>query len=382
MSTARRLQPFGTTIFAEMTRLAQEHDAVNLSQGFPDEDGPEIIRRTAAEATLAGPNQYAPLPGLPELRAEIARVFEAASGLPTDADAHVTVTSGCTEAIAASMIGLLNPGDRIVLFEPYYDSYRAAVAMADAVPVFVTLRAPDFTFDEAELRRACEGARAILVNTPHNPTGHVFDREELSLIAEMCQEHDMIALTDEVYEHLVFDCEHHRLSTWTGMSERTVTMSSLGKTYSLTGWKVGWVVASSELTRGVRSAHQFLTFSVPTPLQRGAVAALKLPPSYYEEFRSSFRARRDLLTAGLLDLGFRVKPSEGTYFLLADHTPFGFADDRTFCEHITRELGVAAIPPSVFYENREHGHPLVRFAFCKSEATLSEALRRLRGLVG
>ena len=249
MNTARRLQPFGTTIFAEMTRLAQAHNAVNLSQGFPDEDGPEAVRRAAAEATLAGPNQYAPLPGLPDLRREIARRFESLSGLPTDPDAHITVTSGCTEAIAASCLGLLNAGDRVVVFEPYYDSYRACIAMADAVPTFVTLRAPDFRFDEAELRRACAGARAILVNTPHNPTGRVFTREELTLIAALCVEHDLIALCDEVYEELVFSGEHIRLATLPGMAERTVTMSSVGKTYSLTGWKVGWTIAPAALTK-------------------------------------------------------------------------------------------------------------------------------------
>ena len=377
MSIAQRLQPFGTTIFAEMSALARAHDAINLSQGFPDENGPAAVIDAAVHALRNEHNQYAPLGGLPSLTTLIAEQFAARTGIATDAATDVTVTAGCTEAIAASLMGLVNKGERVVIFEPYYDSYRACVAMADAEPVFVTLRAPDFTFDPDELRRACRGAKAILLNTPHNPTGRVFTRAELELIASCCIEHDLIAFSDEVYEHLVFEGEHISIASLPGMAERTVTMSSLGKTYSFTGWKIGWTIASPALTRGVRAAHQVLTFSVATPLQHAAVAALSLPSSYYDDFRADYRARRDLLASGLADIGFKVKPCEGTYFLLADHSPFDLGDDRAFCQHITTELRVAAIPPSVFYENVEHGHPLVRFAFCKSRSTLEAALVRL-----
>jgi aspartate/methionine/tyrosine aminotransferase len=261
-----------------------------------------------------------------------------------DADAEVTVTSGCTEAIPAAILGLVDPGDEVVVFEPYYDSYPACLSMAGAVPRFVTLRPPDYAFDPDELRAAFSPrTRAVIINTPHNPTGKVYTREELELIAGLCREHDAIAITDEVYERLVFEGEHVRMASIHGMRERTVSLSSLGKTFSLTGWKIGWAVAPPPLTAGVRAAHQFLTYATATPFQHGA-----------------------------------VEPPAGTYFVLADHTPFGFPDDVRFCKHLIEEVGVAAIPPSAFYHDPADGASLVRFAFCKDLATLDEAVRRMR----
>jgi len=381
MTISTRLAPFGETIFAEFSRLALEHDAINLGQGFPNFDGPDFVEQAAREAIDAGHNQYARMFGVPELNHAIAERFQRDSGLSVDPEAEVTVTSGCTEGLAASFLGLVNPGDEVILFEPYYDSYPACAAFAGAKPRFVTLRPPDFSFDEAELRRAfSEHTRAVLLNTPHNPTGKVFNREELELIASLCREHDAIVITDEVYEHLVFEGEHVRMATLKGMRERTVTLSSLGKTFSLTGWKIGWAIAPPELTQGVRKAHQFLTFCSATPLQHAAAAALRAPESYYSDFVEAYRRRRDLLADGLARVGFEVHRPAGTYFILADHTPFGFEDDVSFCRHLVTEVGVAAIPPSAFYEHKEAGRSLVRFAFCKDETTLREAIKRLNRL--
>ena len=379
--TADRLAPFGTTIFAEFSRLAIKHDAVNLGQGFPSFDGPDFVKQAAIDAINAGHGQYAPLAGIPELNQAIAARFKLDSGLDVDPAGEITVTSGCTEAIAATMLGLINPGEEVILFEPYYDSYRATLAMAGAEAKFITLRPPDFAIDPDELRAAFSSkTRAILVNTPHNPTGKVFTRDELEMIASLCREFDVIAISDEVYEHLVFEGEHINIATLDGMYERTVTLSSLGKTYSLTGWKIGWSIAPPELTQGVRSAHQFLTYAISTPLQHGAVAALHADQSYYEEFIAKYRNWRDLLVDGLARIGFEVYRPAGTYFVLADHTAFGFANDVEFCRHLVAEVGVAAIPPSAFYHNPEDGAKLVRFAFCKDEVMLREALKRMSKL--
>lgn len=382
MAVSNRLSSFGTTIFAEMSRLAIEHGAVNLGQGFPDFEGPEWLKDAASSALRDHPNQYAPTGGLPTLAAAIADRWALRTGILSDPATEITVTCGCTEGIAAAMIGLLNPGDEVVVFEPYYDSYRACIAMADAVPRFVPLRAPGFTFDPEELRGAFSGrTRAVLINTPHNPTGRVLTRGELSLIADLCVEHDCIAIADEVYEELVFDGrEHVSIATLPGMADRTITLSSLGKTFSVTGWKIGWAVASPELTRAVRAAHQFLTFAIATPLQHAAAAALRAPDSYFTELRASYTHKRDLLCDALARLGFRLARPEGTYFVLADHTPFGFGRDTDFCKHLIEHVGVATIPPSFFYEQRDLGAPLVRFAFCKRDETLHDAIKRLAKL--
>jgi aspartate/methionine/tyrosine aminotransferase len=381
MPVAIRLQPFGETVFAEFSRLAAQHRAVNLGQGFPNFDGPEFVKRAAADAIIAGHNQYARTTGLPALNAAIAARFQRDGGHAIDPEAEITVTSGCTEALAATFLGLINPGDEVILFEPYYDSYRACAAFAGATPRFVTLRPPAFGIEEAELRAALTPrTRAILVNTPHNPTGRVFSKAELDLIARVCIERDLIAIADEVYEHITFGVPHIRIATLDGMRERTITLSSLGKTFSLTGWKVGWAIAPPHLTQGIRAAHQFITFATATPLQHAAGVALAAPEAYFNDLRAMYRAKRDLLADGLARVGFRVFTPDGTYFILADHTPFGFEDDTTFCLHLVERIGVAAIPPSSFYEHRAEGRSLVRFAFCKDDATLREAISRLSAL--
>ena len=401
-SVAERFRPFGTTIFTEMTLLANKHGAVNLAQGFPDFDGPEFVKRAAADAMGvggSGQNQYARMFGIPALNAAIAAAWQVRTGQAIDPDRQVTVTSGCTEALAATMLGLVNPGDEVILFEPYYDSYIAGVAMAGGVPRIVTLRPPEgsdgqFRFDADELRRAFTGrTRLILVNTPHNPTGKVFTRQELALIAELCIGHNVVAVTDEVYEHLTYDpaLPHVSLAGLPGMAERTVTCSSLGKSFSLTGWKIGWAVASPGLSKAVRSAHQFLTFATSTPLQHGAAAALSMGPeakAYLGGLIAEFSRGRKYLGDALAALGLRVFWPAGAYFIMVQWTDARtgggqrlgdrFADDAAFCRWMTEHVGVAAIPPSVFYTNREHGRSLARFAFCKKYSTLEEGVRRLK----
>ena len=385
MAVATRLRPFGNTIFTEISlRARQRERQVDLGQGFPDFEGPDFVKQAAKAGIDLQSNQYPPSMGIPVLREEIAACFGDQTGIEADPDRHVTVTSGCTEALAASFLGLVEPGDRVILLQPWYDAYPVGCALAGALPRFVTLRPPDFRLPEAELRAAFQaGARAIVFNTPHNPTGRVFDHDELALVAELCVAHDVIAFTDEVYEHIRFDGRSHlSLAALPGMWERTVTMSSVGKSFSLTGWKTGWAVAPENLTAGVRAAHQFLTFTTPNPMQHGTAAALSAPGEYFEELRALYTSRRDLLAEGLDRLGFGVYTPEGTYFLLADHRRFGFPDDVAFVNHLIEEVGVAAIPPSVFYNDPADGAELVRFAFCKSESTLRTALKRMEGLRG
>lgn len=391
---ADRFASFGTTIFTEMTLLAQKHGAVNLAQGFPDFDGPGYIKTAAAYAMQDGLNQYARMFGLPPLNQALAGEWKRLTGAVVDPDTQITVTSGCTEAIAAAMLGLVNPGDEVILFEPFYDSYLASVMMAGGVPRVVTLRAPagpgEFAFDERELRAAfTPRTRAILVNTPHNPTGKVFTREELELIAALCQSHGVVALTDEVYEHLIYDPiarPHVRLATLPGMAERTLTLSSLGKTFSLTGWKIGWAIGPADLTKAVRAAHQFLTFATATPLQAGAAAAFTMHEQRDLAIAQTvelFASNRAFLLGVLERCGVRTIAPAGAYFIVGDWTRSTFvrgrsiADDREFCRTLTSEVGVAAIPPSVFYVNKEHGRPLSRFAFCKKPETLKAAAERL-----
>ncbi len=385
---SRALQPFGTTIFATMSRLALQHGAVNLGQGFPDFEGPDFVKEAACRAIRDEANQYAPMPGLPALRRAIAGRFTRDTGLAADPDTHVTVTAGCTEAIAATILGLCSPGDEVVLFEPFYDSYRACVAMAGAVPRLVALRPGTggaFAFDPAELRAAFTSrTRLVLVNTPHNPTGKVFSRDELGLIAAECVRHNTVAVSDEVYERLIFNparTPHLSIAVLPGMAERTVVLSSLGKTFSLTGWKIGWGVAAPPLTAALRAAHQFLTFAVNTPMQHAAAAALEREGEYVPSLVALLDTNRRSLAGALRGLGLGVHEPDGTYFILADHSKLGFADDLAFCTHLIEKAGVAAIPPSVFYERPELGRSLVRFAFCKKPETIAEAIRRLRTLI-
>lgn len=376
---ASRLAPFGTTIFTEMTRLALEHGAVNLAQGFPDFPAPEFVKDAAVAAIRADHNQYARMQGALPLVEAVAETVRARTGLSYDPTTEVTVFAGATEGIACAMLSLVEPGDEVLLFEPYYDSYRACVAMAGGVPRFVTLRAPEFRFDDAALTAAFSPrTRLVVVNTPHNPTGRVFSRPEMERIASLCVRHDALCLTDEVYERLVFEGEHVPMAALPGMRERTVTMNSTGKTFSATGWKIGYATAPAALCGALARAHQFLTFSAATPFQHAMSSALRAAGGYFGEFLADFRARRDFLVAALADCGFGVRPPEGTYFVLADLRPLGWDDDVAFCRHLVERVGVAAIPPTAFYENKAEGRFLARFAFCKSRATLEAAVERLR----
>ncbi|WP_328431879.1 pyridoxal phosphate-dependent aminotransferase [Streptomyces sp. NBC_00453] len=383
----RRLTEFGTTIFAEMSALALQTGSINLGQGFPDTDGPEEIREAAVRALRDGRgNQYPPGPGVPELRTAIAAHQERRYGLSYDPDAEVLVTAGATEAIAASLLALLEPGDEVIALEPYYDSYAACIAMAGGTRVPVTLR-PDegsFRLDLDELRAAVtDRTRLLLINTPHNPTGTVLTREELTAIAELAVERDLLVVTDEVYEHLVFDeAAHLPLATFPGMRERTVTIGSAGKTFSFTGWKVGWVTAAPGLVTAVRSAKQFLTYVASGPFQYAVAEALALPDSYFADFREDMLAKRDLLAAGLADAGFTVFKPAGTYFITTDIRPLGESDGFAFCRALPERAGVVAIPNAVFYDHREAGAPFVRFAFCKQTGVLQEAVQRLKALAG
>lgn len=379
MTVSQRLVPFGVTIFTEMTAMAFEHDAINLGQGFPDWDGPEFIKEAARRSLASGgADQYPPSAGMPPLRRAIADRYRPLLGRELDPDTEVTVTSGCTEGLAASFLGLVDPGDEVVLIEPYYDAYPVGVALAGAVPRYVTLRPPDFALDLDELAAVVSPrTRAIVVNSPHNPTGRVFTTDELAGVARLCVEHDLVAISDEVYEEMVFEGEHRRLAAFPGMAERTVTLSSVGKTYSLTGWKVGWAIAPEHLTVGLRSAHQYLTFTTPTPVQLGSVAALAAPASYYEELRTTYRTLRDVLADGLGRIGFDLRPPQGTYFVMAGYGRHSSEDDRTFARRLVEEAGVATVPPGVFYHDPSSGHGLLRFAFCKREDLLSEAVGRL-----
>ena len=388
---AERFAGFGTTIFAEMTQLAIEHKAVNLSQGFPDFDGPEFVKYAAREAMERGHNQYAPSGGVPALTEAIAEAWSGRAEIQggsgaIEPKAEVTVTAGCTGGLAAAFLGLVNPGDEVVLFEPFYDSYRACVAMAGATARFVQLQRSKngFEFDEGELRAAfTPRTKAILVNTPHNPTGKVFSRAELEFIAALCKEHDVMAITDEVYEHLVFEAgqPHVSLAMLPGMWERTVTLSSLGKTFSLTGWKIGWAIAPAHLTAGIRSAHQFLVFAVATPLQHAAAEAIRRGGEVIEDLVAHYSNARDYLVGALNGIGFEVAPPAGTYFIMADHRAvsrsLGLTTDVELCRYLTSEIGVAAIPPSAFYSDPSDGAHLVRFAFCKRMDTLQKAVERL-----
>lgn len=382
----RRLAGFGTTIFAEMSALAVRTGSLNLGQGFPDTDGPDEIREAAVRALRDGRgNQYPPGPGVPELRTAIADHQLRRYGLTHDPDTEVLVTAGATEAIAAAMLALLEPGDEVIALEPYYDSYAACIAMAGGTRVPVTLR-PDrdtgtFRLDLGELRAAVTPrTRLILLNTPHNPTGTVLTREELAAVAALACERDLLVVTDEVYEHLVFEGEHIPLASFPGMRERTVSISSAGKTFSFTGWKVGWVTASGPLVSAVRTAKQYLTYVSAGPFQYAIAEALRLPDSYFDSFRADLRRKRDLLGDGLRAAGFEVYRPRGTYFITTDITSFGEKDAYAFCRALPERCGVVAIPNSVFYDDLDAGRSQVRFTFCKKDDVLREAVDRLRGL--
>ena len=383
MDLVRRMRHHGPTIFTEISALAQRYDAVNLGQGFPDTDGPPEMVAAAARAVASGQNQYPPLSGRPELLAAIAAHQQHWYGLTVDPASEVLVTVGATEAIAATILAFCEPGDEVVMFEPYYDSYAAMVDLAGAVRRTATLRFPDFEVDEAELRAAFSPqTRLLLLNSPHNPTGKVFSRAELELIARLAVEHDCWVVTDEVYEHLTFGVDHVPLATLPGMADRTLTISSAGKTFSATGWKVGWVSGPAAAVAAIRTVKQFLTFGVGGPFQLAAATALALPDATFLGLRDQLWAKRDLLVGALGAAGLTVAVPDGTYFVVADAAPLGVTDAVAFARELPQRFGVAAIPVQVFHDDPTAAPTLLRFAFCKRDDVLREGAARLARLAG
>ncbi len=373
-----RMQEFGVTIFAEMSALAERTDSINLGQGFPDSDGPAVIAEAAVKAIRDGHNQYPPGPGTPELRQAIADHQLHFYGLEFHPDGEVLVTAGATEAITASILALCEPGDEVVMFEPYFDSYAPAVAMAGATRRMVPLTPPSWTFDIDQLRAAITSrTRLVLLNTPHNPTGKVFSPQELAAIAKVCIDADVLVITDEVYEHLVFDGRHIPLASFPGMAERTLTVSSAGKTFSFTGWKIGWVCGPAALVGAVRTIKQFLTYVNGAPFQPAVAVGLRLPDEFFIAAAADLAIRRDRLCDGLEAAGFDVFRPMATYFAMVDIRPAGEADGLEFCRRLPERCGVVAIPASVLYDDKEAGRSLVRFAFCKQPEVIDEAVRRL-----
>jgi N-succinyldiaminopimelate aminotransferase len=378
------LTPFGTTIFAEMSALAIEHDAINLGQGFPDTDGPQEVLDAAKAAIDGGRNQYPPGPGVPELLDAISLHQKRFYGLDVDPRSEVLVTVGATEAIFATIMALVQPGDEVVTFEPYYDSYAASIALAGGVRKTSVLRFPDWEVDEESLRAAfSDRTRMVLLNTPHNPTGKVFSRAEIDLICRLAIEHDAWVVTDEVYEHLLFDgAEHISVATLPGMWERTITISSAGKTFSTTGWKVGWISGPAEAVSAVRAVKQFTTFVGSGPFQPAVAVGLGMADDVYAGLSASLRGKRDLLVAGGRAAGLPVSVPAGTYFVIADAAALGTTDGLEFCRELPGRVGVVGVPVSVFCDDKEAARTLVRFAFCKRDEVLEEAVRRLASLRG
>lgn len=383
---AERMRGFGTTIFAEMTALAQRTGAINLGQGFPDTDGPAEVLDAAVAAIRSGRNQYPPGPGVPELRAAISEHQARFYGLAVDPDTEVLVTAGATEAIATTLLALLEQGDEVVMFEPYYDSYAACVALAGGVRRTVPLRAPGFEVDEAQLRAAfSERTRVVLLNTPHNPTGKVFTSAELARVGELARQHGAIVVSDEVYEHLLFDDgptggRHLPVATVPGLAERTVTISSAGKTFSVTGWKVGWLHGPSEIVDAVRAVKQFVTFVASGPFQPAVATGLRLPDEVFTSLGATLQAGRDLLCEGLRAAGLTPLVPAGTYFVIVDGADLGYDDGLALCQDLPRLAGVAGVPVRAFHDDPSVGRSLVRFAFCKQPAVLEEAAQRLARL--
>ena len=370
---------FTESVIRGMTRLCEQHGGINLAQGFPDFPAPAELKEAAKRAIDEDHNQYAITWGTREFREAIAAKVARYNGFRSDPDTEVTVTCGSTEAMIAALLAVVNSGDEIVIFEPFYENYGPDAVISGAAPVYVSLRPPDFTFDPAQLRAVCgPRTKAIIVNTPHNPSGHVFTRAELEQIAAVCQEFDCLAITDEIYEHIIYDGRPHvSLATLPGMRERTITISGLSKTYSVTGWRLAYAIAAPPLTAAIRKVHDFLTVGAPHPLQCAGVRALGLHDAYYTALAAEYAERRTILATALRNVGFPIFMPEGAYYILADISTFGFADDVQCCDWLVRQVGVAAVPGSSFYRHPEAGRGVIRFTFCKREETLHEAARRL-----
>jgi aminotransferase len=376
---AGRTVGFTESVIREMTRLNAVHGGINLAQGFPNFPAPAEVKEAAKRAIDADINQYAITWGAKSLRDALARTYAELYAMRVDPETMLTVTCGSTEAMISTLLAIVDPGDEVVVLEPFYENYGPDAAICGATPIFVPLRPPGFTFDPDELRRAFSSrTKAIIVNSPNNPTGRVFTREELETIASLCQEHDAIAVTDEIYEHIKYSGAHIPIATLDGMAERTVTISGASKTFSVTGWRVGWIVAPPELTAGIRKVHDFLTVGAPAPLQEGVATALALGRPYYQRLAVEYRARRDVLVRALTAAGFAPNTPDGAYYVLCDIRPFGFEDDTVFARWLVSEVGVAGVPGSSFFSRKELGQHLIRFTFCKTEDVLEEAGKRLR----
>ena len=382
LRASRRASSFTESVIREMTRLADLHGAINLGQGFPDFPAPEELKEAAARAIAEDHNQYPVTWGVPAFREAIADTYARDYLMTVDPETEVCVTCGSTEAMIATFLGVLDPEDEVVVFEPFYENYAPDAILAGARPRYVTLRPPDWTFDEDELEAAfSDRTRAVVVNSPHNPTGKVFSVEELGAIARLCERHDAIAITDEIYEHITYDGRIHvPIATLPGMRERTVTISALSKTYSVTGWRVGWAVAPEPLIRGIRATHDFLTVAAPAPLQVAGIEALGLPRSMLAASAGEYAERRERMLEILAEAGFAARPPEGAYYVMADVSSLGFSDDVAAARYLVEVAGVASVPGSSFFSRPEHGAHLLRFAFCKRLETLDAARERLRGL--
>jgi aminotransferase len=381
-SGSQKTAQFTESVIREMTRLSNEHGAVNLSQGFPDFAAPEAVKTAARDAIVADINQYAVTWGARPLREAVAREFTRRYGVAVDPDTQVTVCCGATEAMMATMLATLDPGDEVVVFEPFYENYGPDAILSGAVPRYVTLHEPDWTFDPDALAAAFnDRTRAIIINTPNNPTGKVFTRAELTTIAELCQRWDVLAITDEIYEHIIYDgCRHVPMAAIDGMADRTVTLNSLSKTYSVTGWRVGWAIAPPGLTGAIRKVHDFLTVGAAAPLQEAGAVALSFPETYYAALAAGYQRRRDMLLALIEPRGFVCFTPRGAYYVMTDIDGFGFADDVEFSRYLVEEVGVAVVPGSSFYHDPALGRTKVRFTFCKRDETLQEAGRRLQAV--
>jgi aminotransferase len=382
LRASHKASQFTESVIREMTRLALHHGAVNLSQGFPDFPAPPEIKAAAERAIESDVNQYTVTWGTRAFRQAIANDFTRRHGVPVDPDTDVTVCCGSTEAMAATMLGIIDPGDEVIVFEPFYENYGPDIILSGAVPRYVTLREPDWSFDHDELAAAFSNkTRAIVVNTPNNPTGKVFTRDELEVIARLCRQWDVVALMDEIYEHILYDgARHVSMASIDGMAERTVSINSLSKTFSVTGWRVGWAVAAPALSAGIRKVHDFLTVNAPAPMQDAGVFALGLPDTYYRDLAAHYQARRDRVIGMLRERGFACFVPSGAYYVMTDVSGLGASDDVAFARMLIEEVGVAAVPGSSFYRGRSRGRTQVRFCFCKRDETLAEAERRLAKL--